>query len=95
MPYGQAITTFPWNDKALEDPETYRCVHCGRKVSESNGTWVEFVSGGGEVQVPFGTADQNDPGYMGIWPVGATCAKKLGIPTSALKEQEQHHATTD
>ena len=76
---------FIWDDKALENPEEIRCVHCGRKVSEKSGTWVEFVEGGGSVQSVFGTADFNHPGYMGIFPLGKTCAKKMGIPRSALR----------
>lgn len=61
-------------DRGLEP-----CTHCGRGVKEGAGWMVEVVDGGGSLAVP-GTADTSDPGYMGCWVLGSTCAK--GVPAS-------------
>lgn len=53
-----------------------RCVCCGKPL-RGRWRWVEVINGGSAVIHPSETADQNDGGYMGFFPVGATCAKKL------------------
>ena len=56
------------------------CVLCGRGLTEKaidNGWWVEMGHGG---LVLFHTADEPDtadPGYMGFFPLGSECAKRI------------------
>ena len=50
------------------------CVQCGRLVGSN--PWMVEVTNGGYIRLQDGTeADNNDPGYMGCWPVGNECAK--------------------
>lgn len=61
------------------------CFHCGRKVS-GKGFWVNSADGD---QLAPATATEEDiiaAGYypMGGFPVGSTCAKKMGIPATHL-----------
>lgn len=83
--------TFEWNEKALEGDQD-RCIHCGRKTSaKGKGTWVEVVEGGGAIQAVFGTGDTSDLGYMGAFPMGATCARNLGLPATAISQIEEEN----
>ena len=51
------------------------CACCGRKLT-GKPQYVEVIAGGGQVAAPGLDPDQSDPGYMGFFPVGASCAKK-------------------
>lgn len=58
-------------DKGLEP-----CEICGRGVAVGKG-WVIEVADGGAAVVRPGTADVNDPGYMGSWVLGPECGKHV------------------
>jgi hypothetical protein len=50
------------------------CVVCGRKA----GRYIALVvDGGARFGDPETEDDPDDGGYMGWWPVGSTCKKKL------------------
>jgi hypothetical protein len=53
------------------------CVCCGRKFrSVKSVRWVEVIDGGSTVAAPGLGVDTNDPGYLGLFPVGVGCARK-------------------
>lgn len=56
-------------------PSEEHCAACGRKLKD-NPVFVEVIDGGDQVAAPGSNPDQNDPGYMGFFPVGPSCAKK-------------------
>lgn len=54
------------------------CVVCGRPIREpSCGREVCVVDGGARFARVDETVDTDDPGFMGLYPVGPECAKKL------------------
>lgn len=66
-------TPMIWADRRHDDKE--RCVCCGKPL-KGQVAWVEVINGGNDVAHPDEKPDQNDPGYMGLHPVGVTCARK-------------------
>lgn len=58
-----------------------RCTVCARILGD-NPYIVEVVDGGN--LAPIGVNDENDPGYMGCWPIGNECAKTFS-PELLLK----------
>jgi hypothetical protein len=54
------------------------CYVCGRGIKEGSGWRVEIVDGGGSAAMP-GTADVNDPGYCGTYPIGSECGKRVPL----------------
>lgn len=62
------------------------CFHCGRKVNPATGFWVSSLDG--DDLAPIGVTDEEitAAGYydMGSFPVGSTCAKKMGIPATHM-----------
>ena len=54
------------------------CALCARPLLLSSDTvWIECIEGGFTL-VPLGTSvDMQDSGYMGHFPVGPTCARKI------------------
>lgn len=63
-----------WADE-LQHDEVERCMCCNREVGE-NSRWVCVIGGGCEVASSRDEIDESDPGYMGWFAVGSTCAKK-------------------
>lgn len=60
----------------MDKTRKHNCAICGKPTP--NPIWFEFTGGSLEKTVfPDGSADENDPGYMGCHPVGANCAKKF------------------
>lgn len=59
------------------------CTHCGRGVRPGAGWVTVVVNGGATVAHPDSPEanDDTDPGFMGAWVLGSTCAK--GIPATA------------
>lgn len=51
------------------------CVCCGRPLKEKL-YWVEVIDGGNYVRGPEDEVDVCDPGYMGFFPVGLSCARR-------------------
>lgn len=51
------------------------CACCGRKLT-GKPMFVEVIDGGASVAAPGLGPDTSDPGYMGFFPVGRSCAKK-------------------
>ena len=51
------------------------CVCCGRKLT-GKPVFIEVINGGADVAAPGLGPDTNDPGYMGFYAVGRTCARK-------------------
>jgi len=63
-----------WAENPLHDDIT-RCAVCDRPVGDYP-KYIEVIDGGSSVAAPGLGPDPNDPGYMGFFPVGPTCAKK-------------------
>lgn len=64
------------------------CTHCGRGVKPGKGFLTVVVGGGAGVVHPDSVTneDERDPGYMGAWVLGSTCAKS--VAPGALKRWE-------
>lgn len=70
LPFAEVRSTRPTGDKQP-------CVVCNRPVRDPRAAVnVEMVEGGGTIARP-GTADTSDPGYMGLFPVGPECARRI------------------
>ena len=71
---------FPFHLDAAGNME--RCNICGRKLG-ADPRFVEVIDGGDIHDPATGPADTSDAGYMGTYPVGPECAKRLqaGIAT--------------
>lgn len=68
----KTIQVYPFSHEKEQTDET--CCVCGRKA----GRYIALVvDGGGRFGDPKTDDDQEDPGYMGWWPVGSTCKRKL------------------
>lgn len=66
----------PFNEKASLASDQDLCFVCGRKLG-NNPLHFEVVDGG-SLRGQDGTeADVDDAGYMGCYPVGASCANKF------------------
>lgn len=59
------------------------CTHCGRGVKAGGGWVTVVVDGGATVAHPDSheASREDDPGFMGAWVLGPSCAK--GIPARA------------
>jgi hypothetical protein len=66
------MNLYPFSHDKEQDDET--CVVCGRKAGRYRAL---IVDGGARFGDPQTEDDPNDGGYMGWYPVGATCKKKL------------------
>lgn len=91
------MTTYPMPADlfGLDDDQKYRnearaqkaglepCTHCGRGVKQGFVTVV--VGGGASVKHPDTVTleDEADPGFMGAWVLGSTCAKSIPIAARA------------
>jgi hypothetical protein len=56
------------------------CALCGRRISKEGaetGWWVEMGGGSDLFFHRDAQPDINDPGYMGFFPLGPECAKKI------------------
>ena len=55
------------------------CTHCGREVKPGSGFLVTIVDGGASVLHPDDYSEEvaGDPGFMGSWVLGSTCAKSV------------------
>lgn len=62
-----------WSDNNTGSME--HCACCGRKLTAVP-LYVEVINGGSHVAAPGSGTDTNDPGYMGFFPVGRSCARK-------------------
>lgn len=68
-------STMIWNRPVEACGES--CQVCGRPVSE-NAVGVIVVDGGASIIHPEDQASLvSDAGYMGWWPIGSECAKKI------------------
>lgn len=65
------------NEAAAQRAGLEPCTHCGRGVKPGKGFLVEVVDGGGAIAAPGSNPDMADPGYMGVWVLGSTCARKI------------------
>lgn len=62
------------------------CACCGRKVTKTADTpWAVVVDGGAAFGDP-ATADEDDAGFMGYFPMGSHCARKLEGKTRTAAE---------
>jgi len=52
------------------------CAFCGKAVTSPD-TLVEVLEGGGRFALKDEQTDEQDPGHMGFFPVGPTCAARL------------------
>lgn len=68
-----ATIPMKWADHHTGSME--HCACCGRKLT-GKPMLVEVIDGGSSVAAPGLGPDTNDPGYMGYFPVGRTCARK-------------------
>lgn len=69
-----------YGEQSGEDSDLpYLCALCGRKIANVDTcTWVEIVDGGiAREQTGQNYSVIDDEGYLGLWPVGKKCAKKL------------------
>lgn len=70
------------------------CYECGKDISSPR-YWVELLDGGARLRLKDEQApDESDGGYMGFYPVGSDCARKLrkrGV--MVMDEKETTHAT--
>jgi hypothetical protein len=71
------------NEEKAQDVGLESCTHCGRGVQPGRGFLVVVIDGGASVVHPDSDADDADPGYMGAWLLGSTCAK--GVPAAFRK----------
>lgn len=51
------------------------CAACGRRLGKRY-LIIEVIDGGAHVAPRGSACDENDPGYMGYFPVGHDCARK-------------------
>lgn len=73
---GSTAATIPmkWSGKDTNGSQEH-CSCCGRKLT-GDPLFVEVIDGGASVAVPGLGPDESDPGYMGFFPVGKSCARK-------------------
>jgi hypothetical protein len=66
----------PFSSKAHDNgtADLGGCVLCGRSTPSPK-YFVEIAHGGRIVRL--GSADTTDPGYMGFYPIGPECRKRL------------------
>ena len=70
------------------------CVLCGKAVSNpKEAPAAEVYDGGAKFVLEGETTDTSDPGYMGCYVVGPTCARKLRKVGVALQIQQQPPTT--
>lgn len=69
-----ALIPMKWAEEKREDDEL-RCACCDRAIKGAP-QYVEVINGGDDVAAPGLGPDPDDPGYMGAFPVGPTCARK-------------------
>lgn len=71
-----AICPMKWAEEKTDDNKT-RCACCDRVIRKiESAKWVEVINGGDDCAAPGLGVDTSDPGYMGLFLVGATCARK-------------------
>lgn len=70
------MTTIPmkWSNESTNGSLEH-CACCGRKLTSAP-VYVEVINGGSQVATPGLNPDQNDPGYMGFFAIGRSCAKR-------------------
>ncbi len=77
MPEGFNLFSEKFNKSAANQP----CTVCGRETSnKGNASGVVVVKGGGSLIAPSDVSEayiKTDAGYMGWFPVGAECIKKV------------------
>jgi hypothetical protein len=69
-----ATVPMVWADNDTQGSMKH-CAACGRKL-QGKPQMVEVIDGGAQVGTPDLEWDTTDAGYMGLFPVGPTCAKK-------------------
>jgi len=52
------------------------CVCCGRRAGGPKGWWALVVDGGAKFGDP-SKENEDEPGFMGYYPIGSTCKKSL------------------
>jgi len=69
-----------------DNPNDWDCCYlCHSPVNPITSTWIEVLDGGQYTIVPESEEiDREDRGYMGCFPVGPTCARKI-------KAKEKNH----
>lgn len=68
---------YPENESKCKEGESPCCL-CGKPVLMSNDPpMAEVHDGGSFVLASDPEPDQSDPGYMGWFPVGTSCVRKL------------------
>ena len=74
------------NEQKAAEAGLEPCTHCGRGVAVGKGWVTVVIDGGAQVAHPDSpeAQDEADPGFMGAWVLGSTCAK--GIPAAARKQ---------
>ena len=70
-----AIIPMKWAENTKYAGSMDHCACCGRPLRGAF-RWVEVINGGADVGTPCMRWDETDAGYMGMYPVGPTCAKK-------------------
>jgi hypothetical protein len=70
------VETVPNNQEA--------CCVCGKKVMPYKAEWATVVDGGKRFAMRGEEIDDRDPGYMGMFPVGPDCARKLVLVRVAI-----------
>lgn len=70
-----ATAPMKWARVTRHQGSMEHCACCGRKIT-GKPMLVEVIEGGSLVAAPGLGADENDPGYMGFFPVGETCAAR-------------------
>lgn len=66
---------FKENEKRLKEGET-PCAICGKAVPKPYQHSATVVAGGDWARTPEEAADDSDPGYMGVWGIGADCHRR-------------------
>lgn len=79
-----ATIPMKWAEDQSHQGSMDYCACCGRKLTGKR-LYVEVINGGSDVAAPGLGPDTNDPGYMGCFAVGATCATKH-FPGFAVEE---------
>ena len=79
-------TPMVWADDPTRDDKE-RCAVCGKEVKGDIRRFIEVIDGGGLVARPGSNPDVEDPGYMGFFPVGPTCAKRFKGFVHVVKEK--------
>jgi hypothetical protein len=78
-------------DNIITD-DKQRCACCNRVIKGTPKWWVEVTDGAATARHPGLPAWEHSGGYMGFYPVGPECRKKLGACVQSAADLDAKHA---